>query len=277
MRLASSLLTLLLSVVTPIAAWPNTGEAFYNIKVGDTVPNPELRSIDGTRVRLLGDDAEASVFLFFKPDQENSQRVLNSLAECMADFPNGRVHKVGIVSDAYERKEVEAALKEANLNLTVLVDEGNTLYGELGTVLTPVAGLTNKQHELRAYLPFRKIGFCDGLHAQIQYVLGEITQEQLDRVLNPPAAVNHTDIAVAKRNLKLATILYEAKDLEKAFPLAEKAVAKGPELAATNGLVAAILAAQQKCAEAQPYLNKALSLDASEPRALEAKAACAEP
>lgn len=274
MRVRSSLLAFILTVIAPLSAWPSEGEAFYNIKVGDAVPNPELPTVDGKRMKVLGDGADVSVFLIFKPDQENSRLVLDQLAGCMQGIASSRVHLVGVVSDAYPRADVEAALKEAKLDLTVLVDEGNALYAQLGTVLTPVVGIADKRHVLHAYLPFQKVGLCDALRAQVRHGLGEISDQELDQVLHPAAAINGADESIAKRDIKLGAILYASKDFDKALPLAQKAVTKAPQLAAAQGLLAAILAAQQKCEEAQPYWKKALEIDASEPKALEAAAAC---
>ena len=41
--------------------------------------------------------ADASLFVFFKPDQENSQRVLQELAQCRKQLADKKLYLVGIV------------------------------------------------------------------------------------------------------------------------------------------------------------------------------------
>lgn len=245
--------------------------AFSHAAVGDKIENRTLPALGGGEAPFLG-TARANVFFFVRPDQEHSRQVLAELAGLTGELAGRSVHWTIIVSDRFSEDEIRSAMDGAGVGLPVLIDRGDALYGELGAALHPVLGIADEDHVLVAYQAFRKIHFTELLRARVRHQLGEISDEELAAVENPPKA----ELAVngADRHLRLARMLLQAGKADKALEAVEKSLELDPELAAAHVLAGTILAGQGDCAAAVEAFDKALALDPAEPAALEGKAAC---
>ena len=149
--------------------------------------NVEMLTSEGNTLTLLGSEM-ANVFLFFRPDQEYSKTALKEIAYLERELAGKSVRWVTIVSDRYSREDVQAVVEKAGLDLPILIDAGDTLRGKLRVILHPVVGITDQDHVLKVYQNFRKVNFTNILRAQILHVLGEISEAELDKTLNPPRA-----------------------------------------------------------------------------------------
>ncbi len=247
--------------------------AFSHAAVGDQIENRELPALGGGEKPFLG-DAEANVFFFIRPDQEHSRQVLSGLAGLTEELAGRSVTWTAIVSDRFSEDEIRAAMKEAGLDLPVLVDRGDALYGELGAALHPVLGIADQDRVLVAYQAFRKIHFIELLKARVRHQLGEITDQELARVEDPPKI----DVAGrddgAERHLRLARMLLKMGQADKALASVEKSLGIDPEQAAAHAFAGSILAGREDCAAAVEAFDKALALDPEEPTAVAGRAAC---
>jgi tetratricopeptide (TPR) repeat protein len=237
--------------------------SFSNVEIGDTITNVEMRTLEGGSHPLLGDE-RANVFLFFRPDQEHSREVLNEVAHLERELRKKSVRWVAIVSDRYTREIVEELVEAAELDLPVLVDVDDSLVGKLGVPLHPVVGITDQTHVLKVYQYFTKINFIGILRAHILHTLGEISEAELAETLDPPRAEQGGKASAAKRNLKLARMLFKAGNLEKALETITKSLDYDPGQAEAHALVGAVLAAQGDCPGALVAFDRALSLDPNE-------------
>jgi tetratricopeptide (TPR) repeat protein len=261
-----------LLLVAALAAQPEAA-AFTYLEVGEPVENVEMPTLDGRRERLLG-RVKASLFVFFRPGQDHSLDVLQRLAKLEQEFAGKPVRMVAIVSDDYPVADVRAVVKEAGIRMPVLVDRGNAFYGQLGVRLHPVVGIADERGRLAAYEHFRKLNMEDRMRARVRRLLGEITDAQVEAVLEPPAAEESGPQLVAKRRLNLARMLLKVKNHASAEEQARKSLESDPDLAAAHGALGAALAGQGKCAEALPELKIALEADPADATALEARKAC---
>jgi tetratricopeptide (TPR) repeat protein len=247
--------------------------AFYNVAIGATLENAALPTLDGGRRDYLG-SGEANVFVFFRPGQAHSEEVLRQLEALKGKLADRPVYWSAIVSDAYSRGSVEELVREVGLDMPVLVDGGDRLYGRLGVILHPVVGIADRQHRLQAYVPFRELNFSVIVEAHIRHVLGEIDAQRLSQILAPKPAVNGGDRAVARRNLKLAKMLYDMKRYDAALKAARKSAGLNADLAEAHALVGAILAHGDDCAGARAPLARALALEPRNATALTAQETC---
>jgi tetratricopeptide (TPR) repeat protein len=276
-RAARRLLPWALGAALAAGIWPLVGRAFANVAAGEVLENEDLPTADGRREPFLSHRARANVFIFFRPGQDHSLDTLKAMAACEKEFAQKPVRWVAIVSDGAPRAEVLAAAREAGIRMPVLVDEGDHLYGKLGVRLHPVIGIADGGFKLLDYLPFHKINYCDMIRIRIQRALGEVDQAAVDRVDNPPKALMPDEIpgAVARRHIKLGEKLLAAGHFAQAEQNARIAVAQLPDDAPAQALLGRALAAQGKCAEAAPALEKALKLEPKNALAVEGRRSCA--
>lgn len=261
-----------LLLVAALGAQPDAA-AFTYLEVGQPVENVEMPTLDGHRARLLGKGA-ASLFVFFRPGQDHSLDVLQRLARLEKEFAGKPVHFAAIVSDDYPAEEVRATVGEAGIRMPVMVDRGNAFYGLLGVRLHPVVGIADSAGRLAAYEHFRKLNMEDRMRARLRRLLGEITDAQVEAVLEPPRAEESGPALVARRYLNLTRMLLKVKNPAKAEEMARKSLESDPELAAAHGALGAALAGQGKCPQALPEVALALKVDPADALALEARKAC---
>ena len=269
--MGSTALAMVFSALTLAA--PEPAHAFAYLAIGDQVPELTLPGLTGGTVDLVTATA-CSVFVFFRPGQENSERVLTQVSELAKRHADKSIHWIGIVSSTYPAADVQALAQAVGLTIPIGVDKGDALYGKLGVILHPSVGVVDRAHRLVAYQPFRKVGFADMLEAQVRRVLGEISEGELAQVLNPAKAVDNDTLAKAQTHLRMAEMLFKMKSYEGAAASARKSIENDPTLAAARGLLAAALANAGNCAGAQAEIAAALALDPREPRAIEAKRLC---
>lgn len=250
----------LLALLSPVL-----GAAFSHVAEGDLVADREMPTLDGGRAPLLG-HARASVFVFFRPNQDHSQQVLAQLAQLEAELAGRPVRFVAVTSDGYDRAAVRALVQATGIRMPVLLDVGDALYGELGVALHPVVGITGADHRLSGYQHFLKINMLDALRGRVRVALGEIPPSALAAILDPPAAANVDPAsAAAHRRLKLARMLLDRGHADKAAESARAAIQESPGSAEAHAVLAAALAASGRCAESASELAAARKLDPGAP------------
>jgi tetratricopeptide (TPR) repeat protein len=256
------------------ALWPLAGGA---AEVGATVEEAELPALGGGTVSLLGRGAAASVVVLFRPDQENSVDALRQLAGCVREFAGKPVHWVAVVSAAWPEEQVRSAARAAGFRMPIAVDRGDEIYARMGARLHPVIAVVGKDRRLAAWEPYRRLNHCERVAARLRFLLGEISQAELDRVLSPPQATmpGAEASAVARRDVNLGRRQLQQGIAEKALESARKALARDRGLAAAHALLGQALAALGRCPEALPSFAEALRLDPAEAAALEGQRACA--
>ncbi|MDF1563658.1 MAG: hypothetical protein P1V51_11480 [Deltaproteobacteria bacterium] len=266
------LLTLLLGALL----LPRPAPAFYNVKAGDPVPADALPTLTGDEARLWVEGVDASVFVFFKPDQPNSVTALEAVAKLPEAMSGKKLHIVAVVSTTYEEEQIETALAKAGFEGPVMFDLDDEFYGKLGAVLTPAIGITSSEGKLVHYQAFHQLNLGRILQAHLQHHFGELDDEGLKRVLEPPKATQGGDGAIARRRVNMGRMLLMAKKLEKALKMADEAIEKDPEFVGGHALRAAVLAAGENCKGARASLKKAVALDPEHELVLQAQEACPE-
>jgi tetratricopeptide (TPR) repeat protein len=261
-------------VIGVTSTLPSEGHAFANLPVGGTLENRQLPTLDGKRLALLG-NAKANVFVFFRPEQDHSLQTLTQLATLEREFEGKAVRFVAVTSDAYAREQVAATAREAGIRMPILIDQGDALYGELGVALHPVVGITDGRGKLIAYQHFLKINMLDVVRGRIQVALGELSDEQMAKLVDPPAAaIDLGNRSAAKSRFLLARALLSRGNVEKALENARAGVALDSTFAPVHAILAKALAASGLCAEADEEYAIALRIDANDPTASDPHGAC---
>jgi tetratricopeptide (TPR) repeat protein len=244
------------------------------VQVGDQVDDVEMRTLDGRKDHFLQKGLTANIFVFFRPEQEHSRDTLKDMAQCEREFEKKPVRWVGVVSDSYAADEVKALVKETGIQMTVLVDEGDALYGKLGIRLHPVIGIVDKKWKLSAFEPFRAINYCERIRVRVKQLLGEATEADVAAVDAPAASpLPHSTAGVARRHANFARRLFDIGQADQALAELQKSLAVQPN-AAAFALRGKILASKGKCPDALPDLDEALKLEPGNTVALEGKKSC---
>jgi tetratricopeptide (TPR) repeat protein len=245
------------------------------VDVGQVIENEELPALAGGRERLLG-DGKASVFVFVRPHHEHSTDALRQMAACEKELAGKPIHWVAVVSGSAVAAEVSAMVKETGIRMPVLVDQGDALYSRLGVRLHPLVGVADGSRRLVAWQPYLRLNYCEVIKARVRFLLGEITQAQLDAVIAPPRATMPGEDRrfVARRDLNLGRMFLERQAWQKALDSARKALERDPSCGEARTLAGQALAGMERCAEAAIEFDAALALDPRDAAAAEGKRGC---
>ena len=230
--------------------------------IGTPVANLEMTTLQGSNLPLLAESGNTALF-FFRPQQARSRAALQALVPCLSEFADKTVHLVGVVSDSVALSDVSALVQETGFTAAVLVDPGDALYGSLALAMHPVVAVIGPDHKLAAFEPYRTVDFCAVLRSRIHLLLGDISEAQMQRTLNPERASEGGQTQVARGYRAMAAMLFKSKSYDKALASVRQSLAHDPKLASAHMLLGQILAGQGHCAEAQAAFQQALALDAS--------------
>jgi hypothetical protein len=189
---------------------------FAHAQPGDLVDPVPLPDPEGNMHPFIG-ESQANLFIFFNPEKKHSRLVLEELSELKKKLAGEPVSWTAILSDRFSVEDTTVILHELGLDILLLIDEGDELFGKLGVALYPVIGITDANHVLRHYLHFRKVNFPAIIEGALQEVLGNLSEEQFQRILRPAegADLNKGDMKKGAR-LGLARRLIQAGKLDKA-------------------------------------------------------------
>jgi tetratricopeptide (TPR) repeat protein len=252
-----------LGVLLSGAVWSVSLPARADVAPGDPIQNVELPMLGGGKHALLSSQAQANVFVFFRPRQDHSLEALKAMAACEKEFSGRPVHFVAVVSSSWPASDVEAAVVESGTLMPVLIDQGDVLYGRLGVRLHPAVGVANEKFQLVAYEPFRKLNYCERVRGKIRYALHEIGSAEVAQIDDPARAAfpNEMKGAVATRYVRMGELYFKTRQYEKAAAEARHGVESDPRHAPALVLLGDSMAAQGKCPEAAAAYDAAGKLD----------------
>jgi tetratricopeptide (TPR) repeat protein len=248
-------------------------EASAHTPMGAVISNPELAVVGGGKRAVQGTDG-VNVLVFFRPDKDYNLSTLKGLAACEKRTAGKPVRWTGVVGERFPAEQVRAAQAETGIAMPVVVDAGDALYVELGLAQLPVVAITDKTRKLVQFQPFTKLNFCELVDGRIRLALGEITDADFEKLLNPASTRVGGDASVAGRHLKMAEVLLKSGSGEKALEQAKIAVEKAPDLAAAHSVLGTALQATGDCKGALVAFDQALKLDPADARAAEGKKGC---
>ena len=242
-------------------------------QIGTPVPNVQMPVLGGGTAPLLR-DGEANVLVFFRPGQERSLSGLKELAGCQKELAGRPLLWTAVVSDSVPAESAATLIRETGIDAPVLQDTGDSVYGSLGIALHPVAVIVGRDGRLAAFEPFRSVDYCAVVKARIRRLLNEISEDELQRALNPPKMEEGGNGQVARRYRALAEALFRAGNYDKALRYVRMSLDKDAGSAATQALLGDILSTQGRCEEAVPAYDKALELEADNPSARDGMTRC---
>jgi len=261
MPVNKTLCALALSIAVLLAA-AGQSHAFRNLKESEPVPGFKLKDSKGTDVSLDAYKGKLVVVTFFRADQDKSREALTDLEKIYEKYKDKGVEVIALTPDKNDGRNIAAVVDELKLTYPVLEDEGRDVYGSWGVFLFPTTGILDKEGKLYKQLPSHNRQFADDIEGQIRFLLGEITAEQLDAILNPKQNERLSpEQKKAERHMMLGQRMIDRKLLDKAAEELENAVEADPALVEAHVKYGFVLLKLGKAEEAKPHFEKALELD----------------
>ncbi len=207
---------------------------FEMVQIGDVIPPFTLKTVEG---RDFNSEKELSgkigVVTFWRPDQVYSERLLRDLQELSTGELAKDMCVVAICSGENDAQKVAAVKERLGLSFAVALDPDRTVYGQFGVFVAPATGFIDKKGVLRLYYASHRRDFLEAARAQIELLLGQITEEEREARLKPGRAPAHTNEQRGMTQYKLGLQLLKRGNKAEAREHFRQAWEKG------NGLVQA--------------------------------------
>ncbi len=197
------------------------------------------RTIDGRELDLAR-AAEATVLVFFKPDQAFSVLALHQLKKCQTHFPREKARLVGVVREGYSKEAVRRAVASAELEIEVIVDETSRLENEYGIKAHPFFLVLDERGTPVERQAISKANVCVPLIERVLFARAEISRDELERATHPQSIAIDEERAKAMRYLGLATVLLKSRKYDDAGKMVRIAQEHDPASGAAHALVRAI-------------------------------------
>ncbi len=244
--------------------------------VGTQIPNVELMTLDGVK-RGLFQGSNVTVLVFFKPDQEHSRVALQQITPVMREFASKPVRWIGLVSDRFAKSNVLEEVSRRGVELPVLIDAGDAMYGRFGVAQEPAFGFIDRNHKYAAFQAFAKVNQAEILRARVHHLLGEISDHQLELVLRPPPMATNGPVAGAHTRLRLAERLFVAGRTQLALEGVKVSLTEDPKSVTAHVLHGRILVGLGQQVEARAAFQTALQIEPGNIEARQALEAAAQP
>jgi len=252
------------------------GVAHAHADVGTVIADVELATAAGGKERLLAPRIKVTAVIFVRTGQPRSADALKAMGQCERDLAGKPVRFVAVVAGDTPPAEAQALATAAGVRMPILLDAQDALYARMGVRNHPVVFLLDARSAIASFEQYRQIDYCEVVKARIRFLLGELDQATMDKVLEPPKSTMPDDDQrdVAGRDVNLGRRQLKIKQYEKALASARKALEKAPAAAAYS-LIGDVYAAQGNCPNALKQYEQALKLDPADRFALIGQKGCA--
>ena len=235
--------------------------ALMSLKVGDAVPDFEIRTIDGRTVTLGGLKGKILVMAFWRRDQEISKDVLSDLERIHQEYRDRNVVVLAVNADESSETEIKDFQTARNFSYLFASDKGLTLYGRFGIIVLPSTLVIGPGGKLAHFHPIHGRDYYSQLRAHVRYLLGEISSAQLEAELNPPKMQVSSDARKkADRYLNLGLAMMDAGMVEKALDAFKTAAEADPSMPEPHISLAQLYSQEGDEQGAGVELRKALEL-----------------
>jgi tetratricopeptide (TPR) repeat protein len=231
-------------------------------KQGDRVPNFHICTIDGKKISLDELQGKILVLAFWKQNDDQSSKVLTDLSRISQEFHDRDITFLAINGDKASDKRIREMALAKKLACLFASDPDLTTYSTLGILVLPTTLIVGPDGKLTFIQDLYSRNFYSQTRANVRFLLGEITQDQLRAELDPGKSVQVAPARIkAERYVNMALVLLEIKEKTKARQALKKAVEADPTFPEPHLLLAGLCLEAEKIGEAGIELEQALKLN----------------
>ena len=231
-------------------------------KQGDRVPNISIRTIDGNHISLDERKGKIIVLAFWKQDDDKSSKMLTDLSRISQEFQDKDVTFLAINGDKASDKQIREMALAKEPTCLFASDPDLATYSRLGILVLPTTLIIGPDAKLAFIQDLYSRNFYTQTRAYVRFLLGEITQNQLNAELDPGKFVKVSPARIkAERYVNLGRVLLDIKEKEKARKALEKAVEADPTFPEPHLLLAGLCLEDKEVRKAGTELEQALKLN----------------
>jgi len=233
-------------------------------KQGDRVPNLAIRTIDGKQISLEEQKGKIIVLAFWKQEDDKSTKMLTDLSRISQEFQDRDVTFLAINGDKASDQQIRDMALAKEPSCLFASDPDLTTYSSLGILVLPTTLIVGPDGKLAFIQDLYSRNFYAQTRAYVRFLLGEITQDQLNTELDPGTSVKVSAARIkAERYVNLGRVLLDIKERAKAREALNKAVEADPSFAEPHLFLAGLCLEDKELRVAGAELEQALILCSS--------------
>lgn len=250
--------------------------ALRNFDIGDPYQPFCGSLIEGNELCSSEFEGKVLVASFVRIGQVQSDKVLIALQKLSQKHKAQNVSIVGIISGDVNLQELTDFTKKHNITIPIILDSNRALYGKFGIFVYPSSAVFGPDKILRYIFGSNTINISKRFEGAVRYLLGEISQDELGRILHPVVEKIDRSSTKMQRYYNFARKSFEKQQLSRAKKLIKLSFQKYPDHALSHSLYGKILLVEKKCDLALEQFDKALELDPTIEEAKVGRKACLE-
>jgi len=248
--------------------------AYRFVDIGDPYPPFCAQQFHGDQVCSDSYENKILIISFFTLNQMNSQKVLIDLQDIYNEYREKNVSIVGILSGEADLQALDEFLKTNKLNVPILLDPDRQIYGDFGVFLYPATGIFARDKTLKYYLPARRINFKKHVDGYIRFLLEEISESDLEKIIHPSVDKTDPNYKKAENYYNFARIYFDKGKFEKAKELLESSIKTHDKYALAYSLYGYIYIQEKEYQLGLEQFELALTIDPDLKEAKTGKQTC---
>lgn len=250
------------SLLFAVLSFFNIADA-VTVSTGEQAPDFTLPSIDGSTVSLTNFKGSVVVFIYFRLEQTQSFMALEEINHIRTNYGEKEVQFIGISAEKEKKGELLNKMDELNIDFPVLLDLERDVYGSYGIRVYPTTLIIDREGKFIYGLPGHALTYKNALEGHLQFILGEITEKEMEEIVHPHQKHIDEAILMAHRKYNLALKFTEARLFDQAIGFVKQSIAAGPDMVISHILLGYLYLDAKETDNAIEQFNTALHIDPS--------------
>jgi peroxiredoxin len=220
---------------------PESSQALRNVKVGDQVPAFSLTDLDGNTHTLERYKEKVLLLIFVRPEQETSLEALRVVQRLLRSHGPSGFSALAVSSKPDAKEHFKKLAEERGFTFPIALDPERKMYGGFGLLVSPTTLLVDGAGVLRYEMAHMPPNYERRLGIHLDHLLGKITPEEHDALLEQLKGGKPERADSADRRLGFARTLVEQGKLEQAVAVLTKLRSERESIPAATLLATAYL------------------------------------
>jgi len=231
------------------------------VPYGEAAPDFTLKNIQGEDVSLKNFRGTIIVLIYWKDDHDYSYKAIEDFGGFFESYIKRGVQFIGIAGETNDYEKVSRIVKDLKIRFPVLLDSNRSVLGSYGIRVYPTTLLIDQKGKLIHAIPGHPVLYNSILDGYLQYILGEINEEELKSAISPQKTKVDEAEVMAERDYNLALKFGEIGLISRSIKIAEKAITYKSDMIKARNLLGFLYLQTNEADNAIIEFQKALEID----------------
>jgi tetratricopeptide (TPR) repeat protein len=224
-------------------------------------PDFTLNSLDDEVVSLSDFKGSIVVLVYWRTDQKRSLQAIIDLQGLHEKYKDKGVQVIGITAEAEQKESVIQIAGDNAVAFPILLDSEREVYGAFGVRVYPSTIIIDRHGKMAHGIPGHALSYKLKMDGRLQYMLGEISEEEFAGIMSPKKEVKDDALLKAQRRYNLALKFTGTRMYDQAVMMVKQAVTAKPDFVESYILLGFLSLEMNETEEAYDAFNKALEID----------------